>query len=129
MDREDLIWLSGFLEGEGSFGCYKSGVGGNHSANSLVVQASSTDRDVIDRVAKLFGKTTLQVGASNRKRQAHHKQQYGVRLNGMPAALLMLKLLPLMGTRRREQIKRALLLYPKFIEISRTWTISATAAS
>lgn len=101
MEPVDLVWLVGFLEGEGSFGCYYYR---NGTALTLVIQVGSTDLDVIERAAKLLCTTvTIARPASNAR-----KQLYKATLRGDRAAVVMLLICSRMGSRRKEQITQAL---------------------
>jgi hypothetical protein len=95
-------WLSGLLEGEGYFGIIPSHVGGQ-TYRYPRVGISMTDRDVIARVASIWT-----VGVQSDKKKPSRKQVYKTLIYGKRAAAWMYALLPLMGQRRREQIRRAL---------------------
>ena len=98
IDAPDLHWLAGLLEGEGSF------LAGPPSApRSPAVQVSMTDRDIIARAGVLLG---VAVTVSLSRRDGWN-DAYGVRVRGARAVLWMERLRPLMGTRRRQQIDRA----------------------
>lgn len=47
MKHTDLLWLAGLLEGEGCFNI--------RSDNRVRIAVEMTDKDVVERVAKLFG--------------------------------------------------------------------------
>ena len=112
MTNKELYWLVGILEGEGSF--LK---GPPCSPNLPIVTVNMTDEDVIAKVAIMFGGLKYQ---KVKKRKAHWKQSYSVRLVGKNARMLMMKLQPLMSFRRQEQIEIALRSYdPKITE--RRW--------
>ena len=97
MTENDLIWLAGFLEGEGCF------LEGPPSGPNLPrVAAVTVDLDVIERVSGLLG-----VGFwPTKKAQPHHKQAYSCCVKGQPALLLMFSLRPFMGKRRTAQIDK-----------------------
>lgn len=99
MNELDLVWLAGLLEGEGTF--LKGPPSHPHSPVIAVVM---TDKDIIERVASLFGTKFL----AERKRREHWKDPFSARLRGRRAALLMQKLYPYMGQRRKQQITDAL---------------------
>ena len=95
---DDLHWLAGLLDGEGSF------LAGPPSApRSPAVQVSMADRDVVERAGALLGVAVMVVPS----RREGWRTAYSVRVRGAPAVLWMERLRPLMGTRRREQIDRA----------------------
>lgn len=106
MNRDDLIWLAGWLEGEGTFYYIHSSV----NSAALKIQAFSTDRDVIEKVARLLGDRHITTIPPRECRGTQWKSNGGNRteLGGEPAAALMRALLPFMGLRRTEQIKKAL---------------------
>jgi hypothetical protein len=102
ISTEDLCWLAGLLEGEGSF------VAGPPSApRSPAVQIWMTDRDVMDRVGALLGVAVMVVPS----RRAGWRTAYSVRMRGSRAVLWMHLLRPLMGERRRKQIDQAVASY------------------
>ena len=93
----EIEWLAGYLEGEGSFGYYpKKRVGG-----SPRITVVSTDYDVISRVAEIFCITSIH----NRKRyNSKNKQAYMVSCVGVKAASWGMTIYSMMGKRRKEQI-------------------------
>jgi hypothetical protein len=100
VQREDLIWLAGLLEGEGSFVIRRDyGV-----AKSIFITTQMTDMDVIARVGFIMG-TSFNRQA---KLRAHWKNTFRTTLTGARAAELMELLRPFMGIRRQQQIDRAL---------------------
>jgi hypothetical protein len=99
---EDLHWLAGLLEGEGSF------LKGPPSApRHPVIALQMTDRDVVARVAAMFGR---KVGCWQPP-EARWQTTYIARVTGAKAVAWMGVLRPLMGDRRRTQIDRALSSY------------------
>lgn len=102
MTESDFHWLTGLLEGEGSF------LSGPPSApNSLRIALTMTDEDVVARVASLWSVAYHEV-RQQRSRAMGWKPNYYVHLRGKPAVELMERLLPFMGQRRQQQIRRAL---------------------
>ena len=95
---DDLHWLAGLLEGEGTF---LAGPPSQPRTPALVVHMA--DRDVVERVARLLG-TTVQPVAP----QQAHRPTYVARLRGRRAVAWMRLLPTLMAARRRAQIARAL---------------------
>jgi hypothetical protein len=67
-----------------------------------------TDEDVMRKAHALMGIGHV---ASVRPRQAHHRPSWKLIAKGEPAIHLMLRLRPLMGERRQQQIDRALGVY------------------
>ena len=93
------MWLAGYLEGEGSF------VKGPPSApNSPRITVQSTDEDVIQMVAALFGRAYFRPRSS----QPHFKQCFATHIKGAAAIDLMILLRPYMGSRRQESIDAAI---------------------
>ncbi len=93
-----LVWLAGWLEGEGSFGL---------SRTSPIIQASTTNLEVAEHAAKILGVQTL--GPYSYKRaKAHWKPKYMTVVYGDRAAEWMKALRPLMSSRRKTAIDRVL---------------------
>jgi hypothetical protein len=88
----DLAWAAGLVEGEGWFGFY----GGTTNPRMAV---SMTDRDIIDRLAVLFGATVRP-----RKVAARYKPQWTTTISGPKAVGWMLTLYRFLGQRRRAKI-------------------------
>lgn len=100
--ERDLYWLAGLLEGEGSF------MRGSPSKPHLPsIQCAMIDQDVVARAAAIFGCGVTTV----RPRRSHWKQSYAIRVRGAAAVEWMTALRPLLGTRRREQVDRAVATY------------------
>jgi len=101
--QSTFYWLAGLLEGEGSF-CK----GPPSAPNSPRISISMTDRDVLEKVAQLFEVSICQVGKRKRQKHPHWKPAFAVLIHGHKAMWWMLKLRPLLGSRRQGQIDRAL---------------------
>lgn len=101
MKQDDLLWLAGLLEGEGSFmkGCPSK-------PNSPIISCKMIDEDIIYRVANLFGVSYCKRLIS--KKNPKWKDIYMTQLRGMRAMSIMKQLKPLMGKRRQQQIQNAL---------------------
>ena len=98
----ELSWLAGWLEGEGSFLAPPPS-----DPRRPRISAVSRDLDVIARVARVFGVTPA--GANDRRaRERGWSPLFGVLYRGSRAAALMSAIVPMMGSRRRAQIERAL---------------------
>src|SRR5437879_9904337 len=63
-----------------------------------------TDRDVVERVAKLFGRAVVRL----RRRKPHHKIPYATTIKGAPAARVMYAVRPFLGKTRELQIDVAI---------------------
>jgi hypothetical protein len=110
MSHDDLCWLAGLLEGEGSF--FK---GPPSEPNVPRIQLAMTDEDVVARVARLFGGNGHYSEKYDSRRQRRGwRRVYQTRLKGSRAVDLMLELKPLMSTRRREQIDKAVKSYTRY---------------
>lgn len=70
------------------------------------MRSGCTDKDVVDRVCHLVGGHMWL-----EKRPPPHKNMYRWHLTSSAAAGLMMTLFPLMGDRRKEQIKSALAIW------------------
>lgn len=96
----ELYWLAGLLEGEGSFV-----KGPPSNPRSAIVRLPMTDEDVVRHAARIFDRAV--VGWSRRS-EPPRKRVFITSLKGATALSLMRLLRPLMGTRRMQQIDRAL---------------------
>ena len=101
----ELYWLAGLLEGEGSF------MKGPPSAPKRPrISLSMTDEDIVAKAASLFGCNYAKV-ASKRYARNGWKTPYRVIVRGKRAVEFMKLLRPLMGTRRQQQIDKAIKSY------------------
>lgn len=106
-DKRQLYWLAGLLEGEGSFLAPMPS-----APNRPIVRLMMTDEDVVARAAALLDCKYHRIKI---KREGA-KDAFNIALRGYRAYLLMQALYPLMSTRRKAQIDRALASYaPKRI--------------
>ena len=106
MKIEDVAWLAGLLEGEGSFMMSRSTVAGKVYYYPKIV-VCMTDKDVVERAALLLSNNSVyRVPLS--KNGVSKKLQYRAQVSGIKAALLMKELLPLMGERRSAKIQEVL---------------------
>ena len=96
MTQDQLTWLAGWLEGEGSFSL---------SSGTVSVHAGSTDLDVLTKVAALLGTEKI----AKKKPTAYTRRQfYTCRVFGEKAATSMTTILPFMGERRSGRIRELL---------------------
>jgi hypothetical protein len=94
-DRDDLLWLAGLLEGEGSFDA--------HRGKYPRIRLAMTDRDVVGRAASLMdSKIRLSL------HPAPAKPTWHTELSGARAAAVMSLILPHMGSRRSGKIAEVL---------------------
>lgn len=89
--RDELLWLAGLLEGEGSFDA--------HRGKYPRVRLAMTDRDVVGRAASLMG-TEFRLALH----PAPAKATWHSEVSGEKAAEIMRAILPFMGTRRSQRI-------------------------
>ena len=99
MQKSDLYWLAGLLEGEGYFTIVSN-------SGSPSAQVSMTDRDVVERAAHLMG-SNINIRHYSSK-NPKWKDQYRAYLCGNKAIEFMEMIHPLMGDRRKVQIDRVL---------------------
>jgi hypothetical protein len=94
---EDLFWVAGFLEGEGSFRCKPT----------LTVCASQVQLWPLEKLQSLFGGG---ISSNGTKRQVENGHQlcHMWHLSGYRAAALSMTLYSLMSPRRQQQIATAL---------------------
>lgn len=93
--RDDLLWLAGIVEGEGAIDL--------HRGLYPRIRVGMTDRDVVDRVARLLG-----VRTRPQLRPAPNKAMWHAELSGSRAVEVLEQLLPYMGARRSQSIATAL---------------------
>ena len=96
----DLGWLVGILEGEGSFNSPSPS-----DPTRMSIKITSTDLDVIERVANLFQINYIHKRIMNNPKW---KDNYSIRIIGTKAQAFSIKLYPYMSNRRKESIKKAL---------------------
>jgi hypothetical protein len=103
INKEDIIWLAGYLEGEGCFTITSADSKGGSKTHRILV--TSVDKDVIERASILLvGYIRL-----TRGRHKHNpKIYYGTNISGVRAIGWMMTLYPLMGERRKARIKEVI---------------------
>ena len=105
MKGTDFHWLVGILEGEGSFGFWRSH-GTNKNWRYPRIHLSMTDRDVVLRAAKLLH---VRMEGPFGPNGMESKPLYKVRIGDSTAAVWwMKKLYSFMGVRRKKQIRDTL---------------------
>ena len=95
----DLYWVAGFLEGEGSF--MKCGVG------TIVVSATQVQREPLTRLHKFFGGNLNSFSRKDVKGNVYHRWQ----IYGPKAEIIMKMLFPILSPRRQNQITTTLTWY------------------
>lgn len=93
--RDDVLWLAGLLEGEGSFDL--------HRGRYPRVRVAMTDRDVVGRAATLMG-----CGVRLSIRPAPYRAMWHAEVSGARAVEVMRSILPHMGARRSGRIAQVL---------------------
>ena len=94
-DHDDLLWLAGLLEGEGSFDA--------HRGKYPRIRLAMTDRDVVGRAASVMdAKIRLSL------HPAPNKATWHTEISGGRAAEIMRQILPYMGARRSGKIAEIL---------------------
>lgn len=94
-DRDDLLWLAGLLEGEGTFDA--------HRGKYPRIRLAMTDRDIVGRAASLMD-STVRLSLH----RAPNKPTWHTELSGDRAASVMAAILPHMGARRSQKIAEVL---------------------
>jgi hypothetical protein len=102
LPSDELHWLAGLLEGEGSFM-----TGPPSNPRMPVISVHMTDEDVMARLGRIFARKVHVVSPRNPR----WRTTYQVRVQGGNAVRWMTLLRPLMGERRHAQIDRALACY------------------
>lgn len=94
-NRDDLLWLAGLLEGEGTFDA--------HRGKYPRIRLAMTDRDIVGRAASLMdAKIRLSLHTAPAKPTWHTE------ISGERAAEIMAQILPFMGSRRSGKIAEVL---------------------
>ena len=96
--RDDLLWLAGLLEGEGSFDA--------HRGKYPRIRLGMTDRDVVGRAASLMD-ASIRLSL----RPAPNQPTWHTEISGVRAAAIMAEILPHMGSRRSGKIASVLSAY------------------
>lgn len=99
IDEQEFHWLVGILEGEGTFLR-----GAPSKPGTPILRVSMTDRDVVEHVAKLFGRAVVRL----RRRKPQHKLPYATTIKGAPAVQVMYAVRPFLGKTRELQIDLAI---------------------
>jgi hypothetical protein len=94
-DRDDVLWLAGLLEGEGTFDL--------HRGRYPRVRVGMTDRDVVGRAATLIGS-----GVRLTLKRKPYASTWHAEVSGPKATAVMKAILPHMGARRSGRIAEIL---------------------
>ncbi|SRR5260221_10560408 len=104
-NMNDIRWLAGYLEGEGCFAAQKDYR--YEDIWSIRITVGSIDMDVIIEAACIL---TLK-NPKLYKSYANRKKFYQTRIYGNKAIGWMMTLYPLMGERRKKQIKEVIAIW------------------
>lgn len=98
----DIAWVAGLLEGEGNFSYPRL-------QRTILIQCAMTDVDVLKKLCRVVG------GNLNGPYKYGSNQKYfwRVTVTGSRAAGWMMTLYPLLGKRRRMQIRKALRIWKR----------------
>lgn len=108
---QDLAWVAGFLEGEGSFFVNrqnkKRSDGTPYVYESWIVKASQVNREPLERLQQMFGGSLCVMGGPSRARyNPNRRPAWQWVLSGSNAKLLTGLLMPQMSSERRIQMAR-----------------------
>ena len=102
MTDVDAAWLSGLLEGEGYFQITKPR---HHNPSQVVIRLAMTDKDVVEKAAKLLNNVPVNQKAKTTQR----KTIYAISLSKRDEVeKILLQILPFMGSRRNQKINECL---------------------
>ena len=98
----ELYWAAGFMEGEGSFGAYRS-----NTANCVLrTTVSQVQREPLERLQKMFGGN---ISVIKRIKERRNRQDiFQLYWIGSKSAAIMMTLFDLMSPKRKDQIETAL---------------------
>lgn len=97
MTENEIAWLAGLLEGEGSFNLNKK--------HSIAVKLEMTDEDVVRKAQSTTGVGRVVARPSRKK---GHKPTWSWVITGNNANSVLVQILPFMGARRTEAIQNLL---------------------
>jgi hypothetical protein len=98
----DAAWLAGLLEGEGYFQITKPR---HHHPTQVVIRLAMTDKDVVEKAAKLLNNVPINEKAKTTER----KTIYAISLTKRDEVeKVLLQILPYMGSRRTQKINECL---------------------
>jgi hypothetical protein len=122
MTDEELHWLAGLLEGEGHFGLKaRKQKDENVRYVRRQIQLNMGDFDVVQKAASLMDTRARGPYGKQRGDNINASGYYNCSLNGDRAVWMMVKLLPLMGSRRSAKIREILPLDRTVVD----WPISS----
>lgn len=102
MSDVEAAWLAGLLEGEGYFQITKPR---HHHPTQVVIRLSMTDRDVVEKAARLLNNVPI----NQKARTSERKTIYSISLSKRDEVeKILLQILPFMGNRRSQRINECL---------------------
>ena len=101
ISTRDIIWLAGLIEGEGSFLWHSTGAG--NGSYHPVVTIGMTDKDIIERVSRIWELTSVRINRYQKRPQC--KDMWRTTLTGSRAIGWMMMLYQFMGIRRKAKIR------------------------
>lgn len=107
MKIQDIYWLAGLLEGEGSF---------IWNVSTPRIKLAMTDKDVIEKAKLLMTPLSKTTTCHNGNNKNYH--QFAI--TGFNAIQWMMTIYSLMGRRRKNQIKKVLLEWKNTSAIQRS---------
>ena len=103
MDEVEAAWLAGLLEGEAWFGWTTLLKGRRHRYPEIRV--SMTDKDIIERVAKLFVRSVVRIKSGKYNKSRGYKQQWIAAVTGTKTIPILESILPFLGKRRGKRVR------------------------
>ena len=98
----EAAWLAGLLEGEGYFQITKPR---HHHPTQIVIRLSMTDKDVVEKAAKLLNNVPI----NEKSKTTERKTIYAISLTKRDEVeKVLLQILPYMGSRRTQRINECL---------------------
>jgi hypothetical protein len=109
----ELAWISGIWEGEGCWQYKKARDRCNHrngkiytAKPEMLISIQMTDKDIVDRVAKIMDNRTPTFTHTPKKKALGWKPLYTFSIRGKAAVLWTNLMKPYLGKRRMEKLKR-----------------------
>lgn len=97
MDKEQIAWLAGIYEGEGT--CSIT------NGRAIRVEIVMTDQDIVERVQSITGFGTVRTVA---QRAENHKQAYRWSIGSAEAVAFLEAIMPWLGNRRAARAQGAI---------------------
>jgi hypothetical protein len=110
MNTIDLAWSAGIYEGEGYVGFKSNPDKKKYRYPRIQVQIVMTDEDVIQRLKDIWGGSVWEPKIRGDQR----KQTYQWTVSQQKAFHFLMKIYPMLGKRRKEQVRGALVPYVEY---------------